>query len=313
MPKKTWPNPDVQPVTLYGQLDDTNSTAYPIVVNTAGAMAVAAKIVDNFDTPRGVKFVDGKPRVSAMPYTYDIAEGNITNHRSWSKIGFAPSVGTTEIDVAPWLATNYVFPTSEKTMTIVSASAQDTLTTGSGAWTVTVYYLNANYEEKTKVCNMAGLTPVQIGTDVFRIQNARISTCGAGNAAAGAITIASGGVTYGYISLGKTRMRQMVWTVPSCCTLYITQIAFSAADQNPTKPGGIRFTTRANMDNLSGTVLQRGLFQPYNEVVLYNTPHFRELNPPTKLLSTTDLKVSAVSLVSDTADITCSLRGWLES
>lgn len=313
MPKKDWGSPDSQSVTLYGKRTDDNNLSYPVLVNTAGSMAVASKIVDNLDIPQGIKFIDGKPRVSAMPYTYDIAEGNIANHRPWSKIGFAPSVGTTEIDIAPWLAGNYVFPTSELTMTIVSASAQDTLTTGSGAWTVTVYYLNANYEEKTKVCNMAGLTPVQIGTDVFRIQNARISTCGAGNSAAGAITIASGGVTYGYISLGKTRMRQCVWTVPTCCTLYITQITFSASNQNPSKPGGIRFTTRANMDNLSGTVLQRGLFQPYNEVTLYNSAYTRDLNPPTKVLSTVDLKVSAVSLVTDTADITCSLRGWLES
>jgi hypothetical protein len=49
---------------------------------------------------------------------------------------------------------------------------------------------------------------------------------------------------------------------------------------------------------------------PYNEVTLNNTGYFRELNPPTKLPATTDLKVSAIS--DSAAAGTCSLRGWVE-
>jgi hypothetical protein len=121
------------------------------------------------------KEVDGKPRVSSMPYTYDIAEGNITNHVGWSKIGFNAAV-TTEQDIAPYLTAPYVFPTGATTMTIVSSVSNDTKTTGTGAWTVTIYYLTTGFVEKNVTVNMAGTTPVQIATDIFRVQNARVAT-----------------------------------------------------------------------------------------------------------------------------------------
>jgi hypothetical protein len=54
------------------------------------------KVIDELGVPYGVKQIDGKPRVSAMPYTYDIGEGNITGHTPWTKIGFSPTVNATE-------------------------------------------------------------------------------------------------------------------------------------------------------------------------------------------------------------------------
>jgi hypothetical protein len=265
------------------------------------------------------KWLDGKPRVSAMPYTYDIAEGNAPGHATWSKIGFHAAISTSELDMMPWAAVGgglgwtYPFPAGALTMTIVSSSANDDPAavgpaSPTGAWTVTVYYLNASFEEKSKTVTMVGVTPVTIAADMYRVQNARIATAGTANAAVGNLTIASGGQTYGYISATKTRMRQCVWTVPLGKTLYVTQIAFSCSDQAAGK--FVRFTTRANYDDKSGVVLQRGLFMPFNEVTLNNTSMNRDLNPPTKLPATTDLKVSAIS--NSAAAGTCTLRGWIE-
>jgi hypothetical protein len=342
-----------------------------------GRLKVTAKLVDETGAAYGVRNIDNKPRVSAMPYTYDIAEGNVTGHTSWSKIGFCAGVNATERDVAPWMTTPYVFPTAELTMTIVGGAKDckraitafansanhpglNTLVTcaghgladgdtviiegttsyngtwaiehqvagafeivkvfvandatgtvrGPGANTVTVYYLDDGFVEKSATVTMLGATPVNIATDIYRIQNARIATAGTSLSAVGAITIASGGVTYGYISATKTRQRQCVWTVPIGKTLYITQISFSSGKQ--ATAAYARFTTRANFDDKSGLILQRGLFMPFHEIVTANTSFTRELNPPTKLIATTDLKVSVVSSSSDIVDCTCSLRGWLE-
>jgi hypothetical protein len=259
----------------------------------------------------------GKLLVVSHPYTYEISEGSVANHKTWSKIGIHLGIGATELDMRPYAAAtagigwSYTFPTTELTMTIVSDSAEDNqggAGTHTGAWTITVYYLNAAFEEKTKVCTMNGTGAVTIGTDVYRVNNARVTTTGTACIAVGNITIASGGQTYGFITAGKTRMRQCIWTVPLNKTLYVTQIAFSCSDQSAGKY--VRFTTRANFDDKSGTVLQRGLFMPYNEVTLNNTAYFRELNPPTKLAATTDLKVSAIS--NSAAAGTCALRGWTE-
>jgi hypothetical protein len=281
----------------------------PLVHGTRDGLNV--RLTDESGTAYGIKQIDGKPRVSSMPYTYDIAEGNVVDHRSWSKIGYNAAIGATEEEMWP-VSGVYVFPTGALTMTIVSNSVEDdadkTPEAGTGAYTITVYYLTTGFVEKTVTCTMNGTGAVQIGTDVYRIQNARVATAGTALTAVGNITIASGGTTYGYISAGRTRMRQCTWTVPIGKTLYITQIAFSCADQEAIKY--TRFTTKANFDNLSGVVLPRGLWMPFNEVVLNNTAYVRELNPPTKLPATVDLKVSALANV--TSQGTCALRGWLE-
>jgi hypothetical protein len=254
----------------------------------------------------------------SMPYTYNIAEGNVSGHTPWSKIGIHLTIGATELDMRPYAAVTagigwaYTFPTGALTMTIVSDSVEDdadkTPAAGTGAYTVTVYYLTTDFIEKNVTVTMNGTGAVTIATDVYRVNNARVVTAGSAKAAVGNLTIASGGQTYGYISATKTRMRQCIWTVPAGKTLYITQIAFSCSDQAASKY--VRFTTRANYDNLSGTVLPRGLFSPYNEVTLNNTGYFRELNPPTKLPATVDLKVAAIS--NSAAAGTCALRGWIE-
>jgi hypothetical protein len=268
------------------------------------------------------KFVDGKPRVSSMPYSFDIAEGNVTNHSTWSKIGFHAAISTTELDMMPWASAaagygwKYPWPTGALTMTLVSDSAQDdpavvgTGVPGTGAWTVSVYYLTTAFVEKNVTVTLNGTAAVAVADDIYRVQNMRVATCGTSGFAVGNLRLAtSAPQTYGYISATKTRQRQCVWTVPTGKTLYITNIAFSCAQQAASKY--VRFTTRANYDEKSNTVLQRGLFMPFNEKALNNTAYNRELSPPTKLPATTDLTVCAIA---DSAAVgTCTLRGWLET
>jgi hypothetical protein len=59
---------------------------------------VDVKLIDENGTAYGVKHVDNKPRVSAMPYYVDIAEGNVPNHTAVNKFGHNSAVaGTLEI------------------------------------------------------------------------------------------------------------------------------------------------------------------------------------------------------------------------
>ncbi|KKN78277.1 hypothetical protein LCGC14_0351360 [marine sediment metagenome] len=59
----------------------------------------ATQLIDENGTPYGVKHVGNKPRVSAMPYTFDIAEGNVPNHTAVNKFGQNVTVGATLEDV----------------------------------------------------------------------------------------------------------------------------------------------------------------------------------------------------------------------
>lgn len=84
----------------------------------------AIKFEDELGVPYGIKHVNNKPRVSSMPYLYDIAEGNVPGHTAWSKIGFNPAVTTTEEDV--WSAGGvYVFPTGATPMAVIGGATDD--------------------------------------------------------------------------------------------------------------------------------------------------------------------------------------------
>jgi hypothetical protein len=133
-------------------------------------VAVAGSYDSVTGTYKPLKFVDGKPRVSAMRYTYDIAEGNVSGHTPWSKIGYTPTLNTTESDV--WSAAGvYVFPPSAMQMEVISSSAVDTGTvlhsgtnTDAGGSTTTLIKAGENFNTTTAagdviILDAAGTTP----------------------------------------------------------------------------------------------------------------------------------------------------------
>lgn len=112
---------------------------------------------DNSDVAYGFKTADGKPRISTTAYLQDIAEGNIANHSSWTKIGYTPTMTTTESDL--WAAAGvYVFPTSQGQMEVVSSNnTQDigtVIKTGiadSASTTTTLTDVDVNFTTATSV------------------------------------------------------------------------------------------------------------------------------------------------------------------
>ena len=82
------------------------------------------KFIDENGVSYGVKHVNNKPRVSSMPYLYDIGEGNIANHYLFKMIGYHPSIDTTKEDVWSYGGTQgvYVFPTAEQQMEFLSSN-----------------------------------------------------------------------------------------------------------------------------------------------------------------------------------------------
>lgn len=256
------------------------------------------------------------PRVSAMPYLYDIAEGKVAGHVGWSKIGYN---GDVDVGTEDMIAQGgvYTFPAAQGQMDIVSSNAEDDPAkaaggAGTGIHTVTLYYLDSAFNEKTEDINLNGTAAVATtATDIYRVQNMRAKVCGTGGKAAGNITLSEhGGTTYkyGYILAGQTRMRQCVWTVPKGKVLFINNISFSVG--GATKEKCAIFTTLAKYDNKADAI--RNFFIPYNEVIIEDNAYNRELLVPTKLGEGVDLKVQVTGVVADCI-CTCSLRGWMEN
>ena len=85
----------------------------------------AINLKDENGLPYGVKHVNNKPRVSSMPYLYDIAEGNVTGHVHFDKIGYTVVSGTTIKDVWSYTDVTINLPTTATAMEVYTAAAQD--------------------------------------------------------------------------------------------------------------------------------------------------------------------------------------------
>ena len=155
-------------------------------------------------------------------FLFDIARGGVVGASAVNIFGFNTVVGTTYETL--WNdGGNYVFPTESKAMTIVSSST-DTMQ-------VLINGLDADYRELVQIVTLTGTTPVAIPKSIFRINSAVIlSGSNVGN-----ITIASGGVTYGYIEAGLGVTQSCVYTVPEGHKLYLFRIDLNSATANPNK------------------------------------------------------------------------------
>ena len=118
---------------------------------------------DENGIPYGLKHIGNKVRVSAMPYLYDIAEGNVDDHASTHILGHNDDIDNAVEDI--WEpGGSYTFPSSAMQMEVVSSDAEDTAA-GPGARTVMIHYLDSNYDEQTEVLIdglMSLLEPIMI-------------------------------------------------------------------------------------------------------------------------------------------------------
>lgn len=123
--------------------------------NQETLIANQGKLRDENGTFYGVKQISNKPRVSSMPYLYDIAEGNITGHETWTKIGYNADCGGSWEDL--WqVGGAYVAPTAEMGLEAISTSAQDAGViifsgTSSGGSLTTIVDVTKNFTAGTAV------------------------------------------------------------------------------------------------------------------------------------------------------------------
>lgn len=104
-------------------------------------------------------------------------------------IGYNPSVSTTASTIWSGGATSYVQLTSGAAMQVVSASAADAAA-GTGARTVLIEGLDANYLPFSEIVTMNGTTPVSLAnTSVIAVNKTTVLTAGSGLVNAGKIDV----------------------------------------------------------------------------------------------------------------------------
>ena len=191
------------------------------------------------------------------PFELQVSRGQIQGHRNVTVFGFNPDVDTTEVSVWP-LPSLITFPASALQMTVSSSSANDT-SAGTGARTIVVQGLDANYNEVTETVTMNGQTAVTMTASFIRINYAYVATAGSGNSAAGDIYIGTGTVTagvpatvYNIIKFDYNNTTTGSYTVPAGYTAYISQGLFSSGQAGGSNQVQGRLLTRG-VDNIRRT------------------------------------------------------------
>jgi hypothetical protein len=160
------------------------------------------------------------------PFELQVSRGQITGHGVELISGISGTVGTSYTTV--WSQnTVYAYLSAAAVIKISSSSASDT-SAGTGARTVSIYGLDANYNQINETVTLNGQTAVNTVNSYLRVFHLAVVTAGSGEAAAGTIYAGTGTVTAGVpaviygvytTSNGSTAA---IWTVPAGYTAYIT-------------------------------------------------------------------------------------------
>ena len=224
------------------------------------------------------------------PFELQVGRGQITDHSTVLVSGYSGITSTSYQTI--WSQNSlYSYPASATVMTVSSGSASDTAA-GTGARTVYLNGLDANYNQIGETVALNGQTGVSTVNSYLRIFHIMVSTAGSGGAAVGAIYVGTGTITTGvpanvygvYGANGGSTA--CVWTVPAGYTAYIVSFAVAAGC---TTAGA--FTSLGLYNRPLGGVFDNTVQGRAANGAPFTVPFFYPLSFPEK----TDLEIRASS------------------
>lgn len=237
-------------------------------------------------------------------FELQVARGMITGHKSLFKYGNNPDVNGT-LETVWSHSTLYVYPTTAIHMKVSSTSANDAAA-GSGARTIVVSGLDANYNEINEIVTLNGQTPVLTIGLFIRVFRSYVLTAGLSNTAEGTIYIGDGVVTagvpatvYAEILLGENQTLMALWTVPANYTLYVYRGTFSAASNNASQYILGKFMIR----NFGGVFRNAADVTANSNVIPY------DFEIPLAIPEKSDIEARVIALSGSNFYVTASFEG----
>ena len=170
------------------------------------------------------------------PFELQVARTQIPLHTTYFRFGWANAIGTNPQTITSAVSAGniYVYPAAATVMTVSSSSASDT-SAGTGARTILVAGLDANYNSISEIVTLNGQTAVNTVNSYLRIQYTELLTTGSGNTQAGTIYIGTGTVTagvpatiYWQSDLTYNNFSFAGFTVPAGYTAYISSYTITS-------------------------------------------------------------------------------------
>lgn len=238
------------------------------------------------------------------PFNLQVARNQIQGHKTLFKFGNNSDINGSLETI--WSNSSlYVYPSAAIQMKVSSSSANDT-SAGTGARTIVVNGLDANYNEINETVSLNGQTEVLTTNSFIRVFRSFVVTAGSGETAAGTIYVGTGTVTagvpatiYAEIPFGFNQTQMALWTVPANYTLYVFGGTFSAASNNAAQ-----------------YVLGQFFFRPYGGVfrnvadITVNSNVFRyQWDVPLAIPEKSDIEARAIAISGTNFYVTASFEG----
>jgi len=238
------------------------------------------------------------------PFDLQVARGFIEGHKTLFKFGNNPDINGSLETI--WSQGGiYSYPAAAIQMK-VSSSSTDDAALGTGARTVFVYGLDADYREISETVTLNGQTAVLTTNSYLRVSRAYVVTAGSGGTAAGDIYVGTGVVTagvpatvYAVITLGENQTTMAVWTVPAKHTLYVYRGFFSAASNNTTHTVLGKFLIRT----------EGGVFRNAADITVTSGAVPYDFEIPLAIPEKTDVETRAIALNGSNFYVTASFEG----
>jgi hypothetical protein len=182
------------------------------------------------------------------PFELQVARGQITGHAVNLVSGISGGVGTSTITVWSQNAV-YAYLSTASVIKISSTNANDTAA-GTGAHTVSIYGLDADYSQINETVTLNGQTAVNTVNSYLRVFHLAVVTAGSGEAAAGTIYAGTGVVTSGVpavvysVYTTSNGATAAIWTVPAGYTAYVTSYSSGYSNASATANGTVYLTAR---------------------------------------------------------------------
>jgi hypothetical protein len=186
---------------------------------------------------------------TSEPFELQVARGQIAYHYDLHKFGFNSDVDDSLETV--WAEGGLYSYLSVATVLKVSSSSTADTSAGTGARTVQLYGLDADYNEINEIVTLNGQTAVNTTNSFLRINRMIVRTAGTGGTNAGVIYAGTGTVTtgvpankYATVATGDGQSLMALWTVPAGFTLYVYQTDVTVATTQNNKYATISLVAR---------------------------------------------------------------------
>jgi hypothetical protein len=174
------------------------------------------------------------------PFELQVARGQIDRHKIVHVFGHNPDVDTNGQETIWTYGGILTHPSTALQMKVSSNNANDTAA-GTGARTVIVYGLDANFDEVQEVVTLNGQTAVTMTASLLRVNSVMVASTGTDSPVdsnIGQIFVGTGTVTagvpatvYGHIAAHEGQSLTAHYTVPRNYTAYIRFGSISSGTQ----------------------------------------------------------------------------------